>query len=68
MRWVVPVPAIEPEIVQTYRVTKAFYAEVQYRADLDSHCQWYEETARRNRQELQRMKGDINPLRWFRRG
>lgn len=58
----------EIEILQAYQFTAEFYREVQYREDFERHCQWYDETAERHRQELEKMRGDINIFGWFSRG
>lgn len=61
------IPYIQPEleILETYQVTQQFYQEVKYRQEFASYCQWYEETAEFHRQELQKMRGDINLFGWF---
>lgn len=67
MRWLQQAPAIEPEIFEVYRVTKAFYREAEYREDLEQTYLWYQETAKRHRRELDSMRGDVNLFRFFRR-
>lgn len=63
-------PAIPPaqlDILKGYQASSKFYREVEYRQEFERHCQWYQQIAQQHRQELQKMRGDINLLSWFRR-
>jgi hypothetical protein len=61
------IPYLQPEleILETHQVTQEFYQEVKYRQEFEVYCQWYYETAESHRQELQKMRGDLNLFRWF---
>lgn len=65
-RWIAP-PSAQLDLLETYQVSREFYREVWYRQELDHYCQWYQQTAKRHQQELQRMRQDLNILGWFRR-
>jgi len=62
-------PYFQPELetLQTYQVTREFYQEVKYRSEFEAYCQWYYQTAELHRQELEKMRGDLNLFSWFRR-
>jgi len=62
----IPPPALDEQI-ERHHVTREFHREVHYRQDFQAHCQWYRETAARHRQELEKMRGDINVFGWFSR-
>lgn len=55
------------EIFEVYQVSQEFYREVQAREELKEYCDWYYETARQNRQELETLRKDINMMGWFTR-
>lgn len=59
-------PPSQVSFLEGHRASYEFHQEVQYRQELDRHCRWYEQTAQRHRQELQKMQRDINVLSWFR--
>ncbi len=62
------IPRAEPEVEENFaaqQVTKEFYDEVEVRNEFKNYCEWYKETARIHRQELERMRGELNILRWF---
>ncbi|ARV58609.1 hypothetical protein BZZ01_08135 [Nostocales cyanobacterium HT-58-2] len=64
------IPAPQPEVEDTfatYQTTHQFYQEVQVRSDFQQHCEWYNTTAERHRQELKRMRGELNIMQWFRK-
>jgi hypothetical protein len=61
----VPPPA--DEIFALIRFSQAFYQETDYRQAHKCHCQWYAETAARNRAEFSTLKEGFKFLRWFRR-
>ncbi|AFY34008.1 hypothetical protein [Calothrix sp. PCC 7507] len=64
------IPATPPEIDETFgahQTTRQFYQEVQTRSEFDLYCQWYRTTAKQNRQQLEKMRGELNILQWFRR-
>jgi hypothetical protein len=64
------IPAPQPEVEDTlaaYQTTHQFYKEVKVRSDFDQYCDWYRTTAENHRQELERMRGELNIMQWFRR-
>ncbi|WP_341524821.1 hypothetical protein WKK05_19570 [Nostoc sp. UHCC 0302] len=64
------IPSPQPEVEESfaaYQTTHQFYQEVQTRLELQRYCEWYYETAEQHRQELKRMRGELNIFRWFRR-
>ncbi len=64
------IPSPQPQIEEgfaAYQTTHQFYHEVQTRAEFRRHCEWYYSTAERNRQDLQKMRGELNIFQWFRR-
>lgn len=66
-RWFIPVLPKIPEEIQRQHTTREFYREVVYREEREHYYQWYRETAERHRCELEKMRGDINLMRWFSR-
>jgi hypothetical protein len=63
-------PALPPQVEDgfaEYQTTKQFYHEVQTRLEFERYCEWYSVTAEQNRQDLKKMRGEVNILRWFRR-
>lgn len=70
LQQIVPAPPT-PIIQETFNAiacTSQFYREVELRAAMESHCQWYATVAQKHRQELAQMRGELNILRWFRLG
>jgi hypothetical protein len=64
------IPSVPPEIEEVFAAhhqTKEFYYEVKVRAEFKRHCEWYYTTAKQNRQDLEKMRGELNILSWFRR-
>ncbi|MBD2439701.1 hypothetical protein [Nostoc sp. FACHB-110] len=64
------IPSPQPETednFSVYQTTHEFYHEVQARLEFQRYCEWYYTTAAHHRQELQKMRGELNILRWFRR-
>ncbi|WP_071191436.1 hypothetical protein [Trichormus sp. NMC-1] len=64
------VPSPQPEVDETfasYQTTHQFYHEVQTRSEFQDHCQWYYTTAAENRRDLEKMRGELNIMGWFRR-
>lgn len=62
------IPAPQPEVEETfasYQTTYQFYQEVQTRSEFKRYCEWYHMTAEQNRQELERMRGELNIMQWF---
>ena len=60
----------QPEIEETFaahQTTHQFYHEVRARSDFKRHCEWYSITAERNRQDLEKMRGELNIFSLFRR-
>ncbi|MBD2183466.1 hypothetical protein [Aerosakkonema funiforme] len=69
LRRIIPLPPVAgDEIFAAYQATSEFYQEVRYREEFERYCQWYYTTAQRHRQELQKMKREVNILGWFRWG
>lgn len=67
LRLIIPAPQPETEeTFATYQATSQFYWEVQSREAMSLYCEWYYTTAKRHRQELQQMQGELNILGWFR--
>lgn len=64
---IIPGTGDASEVLETYEVSREFYREVEYREEFERYCQWYYATAVRHRQELKKMRGDINILGWFSR-
>lgn len=60
-------PPSQHEIFEAHFLSHRFHREVQQREAFAAYCQWYRQTAERHRQELMRMRGDVNLLSWFRR-
>lgn len=64
---IAPVPQNVAETLESARVTREFYHEIEYRQELQNYCQWYHETAEFHRREFEKMRGDINIFGWFHR-
>ncbi|MBD2362329.1 MULTISPECIES: hypothetical protein [unclassified Anabaena] len=63
-------PSLPPQVEEgfaAYQTTKQFYHEVQTRVEFQRYCEWYSITAEQHRQELKKMRSEVNILRWFRR-
>jgi hypothetical protein len=67
-RQFIPVPPPAAEIFASYQLAYEFRREAEYREELQNYCQWYQMTAQRHRQELKKMRGDINIFGWLNRG
>jgi len=67
-RWLIPKSQVDPEALVAYELTREFHREVESREEFDRYCRWYHATAVQNRQELEKMRGDINLFGWFCRG
>jgi hypothetical protein len=61
-----PQPQAEEQFA-VYQTSHQFYYEVQKRSEFQRHCEWYYVTAEENRQQLKRMRGELNIMQWFRR-
>lgn len=64
------IPSPQPQVEETFAVhqtTHQFYQEVRVRSEFKDYCDWYRTTAENHRQELERMRGELNIFRWFRR-
>lgn len=53
------------DVLEAHQITIEFRQEVRYREDLERYCQWYYDTARQHRRELEKMRRDPNILGWF---
>ncbi|MDZ8052147.1 MAG: hypothetical protein RMX68_001420 [Aulosira sp. ZfuVER01] len=60
-------PSEVEETFASYQTTHQFYHEVRERSEFQQHCEWYYKTAISHRQELEKMRGELNIFRWFRR-
>jgi hypothetical protein len=61
-------PSAQPEIEESlaaHQATREFYHEVQTRTEFKRYCDWYYTTAESNRQELKKMRGELNIMGWF---
>ncbi|MEA5570142.1 hypothetical protein [Calothrix sp. UHCC 0171] len=66
--YIIPTPPPEvEEVFAAVEVTKEYYNEVQIRSEHKLYCEWYRTTATRHRQELEKMRGELNLFAWFRR-
>lgn len=64
------IPSKPPEVEEVFeaaQVTREYYDEVQIRLEKKEYCEWYHTTAARHRQELEKMRGELNIFAWFRR-
>jgi hypothetical protein len=63
------IPQIPPaaEIFASYQMAHEFRREAEYRQELKIYSEWYQLTAQSNRQELAKMRRDINICSWFNR-
>ncbi len=64
------IPSPQPEVEETFashQTSHQFYQEVQARSEFKNHCEWYYTTAECHRQELEKMRGELNFFRLFRR-
>ncbi|MGB3639436.1 MAG: hypothetical protein WBA39_17950 [Rivularia sp. (in: cyanobacteria)] len=64
------VPSGSSQIEETIAVnqtTQEFYREVEVRSEFNNYCEWYHATAKSNREELEKMRGELNIFQWFRR-
>jgi len=62
------IPSPQPEVEESfsaYQTTHEFYYEVQQRLEFQRYCEWYDTTAEHHRQELKKMRGELNIFRWF---
>ncbi|MBW4634552.1 MAG: hypothetical protein KME30_22375 [Iphinoe sp. HA4291-MV1] len=65
---IIPLPQAEVEdTFSAYQTTHQFYTEVQARSEFQRYCDWYYTTAEHHRQDLKRMRGELNIMQWFRR-
>lgn len=65
--YIIPAPPPVRELFATHQLAYEFRREAEYREELQSYGEWYRLTAQRHRQELEKMRGDINILGWFNR-
>ena len=66
--YIIPSPQTQvEETFATYQTTHQFYHEVHSRSEFQRYCEWYHTTAEQNRQELKKMRGELNIFQWFRR-
>ncbi len=63
-------PSAESQIEETIAVnetTYRFYREVEVRSEFQRYCEWYYAAAKNNREELEKMRGELNIFQLFRR-
>lgn len=65
LRQILPTPPPAAEIFATHQMASEFRREAEYRQELERYCKWYQMTAERHQQELQKMQGDINVFGWL---
>jgi hypothetical protein len=66
--YIMPSPQCDVEEgFANYQTTRQFYQEVKTRSEFQSYCEWYYTTAEQHRQDLEKMRGEINIFQWFRR-
>ncbi|WP_414527136.1 hypothetical protein [Nodularia chucula] len=66
--YIMPAPQSDVEEgFANYQITQEFYREVYTRSEFENYCRWYEITAEQNRQDLEKMRGELNIFQWFRR-
>ncbi len=53
------------DVLKAHQLTREFHQEVEYREEFAQYCHWYYQTANSHRQELEKMRGDINIFGWF---
>jgi hypothetical protein len=64
------IPSPPPEVEEVFaaaQVTREYYDEVQIRSEHRKYCDSYRTIATKHRQELERMRGELNLFAWFRR-
>ncbi|MEM1394128.1 MAG: hypothetical protein AAGG00_12695 [Cyanobacteria bacterium P01_H01_bin.150] len=64
------VPSDSSQIEETIAANETahqFYREVEVRSEFNRYCEWYYDTAKSNREELEKMRGEMNIFNWFRR-
>ncbi|MGD1910637.1 MAG: hypothetical protein ACFB2X_07215 [Rivularia sp. (in: cyanobacteria)] len=59
--------SIVDETIAVNETTYQFYREVEVRSEFKRYCEWYNSTAKKNREELEKMRGELNIFQWFRR-
>ncbi|MBW4594486.1 MAG: hypothetical protein KME46_16640 [Brasilonema angustatum HA4187-MV1] len=65
---IIPSPQSEVEdTFSAYQTTHQFYTEVKTRSEFKQYCENYYMTAERNRQDLEKMRGELNIMQWFRK-
>jgi hypothetical protein len=65
LRYIIPAPPPPADIFATYKLSHEFYREALHRQEHERYCEWYRLTAQSHRQELQKMRDDINLFGWF---
>ncbi|MEM7726302.1 MAG: hypothetical protein AAF208_07995 [Cyanobacteria bacterium P01_A01_bin.45] len=64
-------PRVQSEEVEEqfagYEISQEFHSEVEARIEFKKYCEWYRRTAEANRQELEKMRGELNLFQFFRR-
>ena len=64
-QFIVPAPPPPADIFAAYQLAHQFYREAHHRDEQERYCEWYRLTAERNRQEFQKMQGDLNLFGWM---
>ncbi|NJM23643.1 MAG: hypothetical protein HC836_08525 [Richelia sp. RM2_1_2] len=55
------------ENIAASETTYQFYREVEVRSEFKLYCEWYHCTAKNNREQMEKMRGELNIFQWFRR-
>ncbi|NES99040.1 MAG: hypothetical protein F6K62_13640 [Sphaerospermopsis sp. SIO1G2] len=64
------IPSSQPEVEEVFsahQTTLDFYQEVKTRTEFNTYCEWYYKLAAQNQRDLQKMRGELNIMGWFRR-
>lgn len=65
---IIPSPQLQvEESFAAYQTTHQFYQEVKTRSEYQEYCEWYYTISKQHRQELKRMRGELNFYAIFRR-
>ncbi|MGB3655696.1 MAG: hypothetical protein WBA41_31420 [Rivularia sp. (in: cyanobacteria)] len=68
LRRIVPLPESQvEETIAVNETTHQFYREIEVRSEFRDYCEWYYAIAQSNREELKKMRGELNIFQWFRR-
>jgi sulfite reductase alpha subunit-like flavoprotein len=60
-------PQATLEYLELHQAAQEFRLELEHRASLDAHCQWYYQVAAENQRDLEQMRSEIDLLTMFNR-